>query len=160
MIRRVAAGHEVKNDGAKEYRSVIGALQHLSITRPGISFAANKLAQFINQPTDVHWQALKRVLRYLKCTLSTGLFLRKSTTSCRTSSTSCSNSSSSLYAYTYTDWAGDTSDCKSTSAYFVYLNGNLISWKCNKQKMLPDPQLKPNTGPLPVLRQNSLGLKI
>ncbi|OMO77387.1 Reverse transcriptase, RNA-dependent DNA polymerase [Corchorus capsularis] len=69
--------------------------------------------------------ALKRVLRYLKGNISTGLSLLKSKLT-----------SSSLYAYADADWAGDKSDRKSTSAYLVYFNGNLVSWKCNKQKTM------------------------
>jgi hypothetical protein len=37
-----------------EYRRVIGALQYLSLTRPDISFAMNKLSQFMHSPTQTH----------------------------------------------------------------------------------------------------------
>ena len=48
------------NDGttsynATEYRSTIGSLQYLSLTRPDIGFAINRLAQFMHQPTVFHW---------------------------------------------------------------------------------------------------------
>ena len=41
-----------------EFRSVIGALQYLSLTRPDISFSVNKLSQFMHKPTVTHWTAL------------------------------------------------------------------------------------------------------
>ncbi|KAL5824955.1 hypothetical protein ACOSQ3_021018 [Xanthoceras sorbifolium] len=44
------------------YRSVIGALQYLTDTRPDISFAVNRLSQFLSSPNDTHWQACKRIL--------------------------------------------------------------------------------------------------
>ncbi|KAL3500134.1 hypothetical protein ACH5RR_039227 [Cinchona calisaya] len=50
------------------YQSIIGSLQYLSFTWPDISYAVNKLAQFMHQPFKVHWQALKRLLCYLKGT--------------------------------------------------------------------------------------------
>lgn len=42
-----------------EYRSVVGALQYLTLTRPDISFAVNQVCQFMHQPTTIHWTAVK-----------------------------------------------------------------------------------------------------
>lgn len=44
------------------YRRILGGLQYLSLTRPDLAFAVNRLSQFMHQPTDIHWQAVKRVL--------------------------------------------------------------------------------------------------
>jgi hypothetical protein len=55
----LAAEHESK------YRSIVGALQYLTLTRPNISFHVNKVCQFLHQPTTVHWIAVKQILRYL-----------------------------------------------------------------------------------------------
>ncbi|KAF7834709.1 retrovirus-related Pol polyprotein from transposon TNT 1-94 [Senna tora] len=48
------------------YRSTVGALQYVTITRPDLSFAINKVCQFMSNPLDEHWAAVKRILRYLK----------------------------------------------------------------------------------------------
>ena len=58
------------------YRSAVGALQYTTITRPEISFAVNKVCQFMANPLETHWTAVKRILRYLKGSLYQELQLR------------------------------------------------------------------------------------
>jgi Reverse transcriptase (RNA-dependent DNA polymerase) len=41
------------------YRSIVGALQYATLTRPDISYAVNKVSQFMHSPTPVHWVAVK-----------------------------------------------------------------------------------------------------
>lgn len=61
-----------------QYRSIVGALQYLTITRPDISFAVNQVCQFLHSPTTIHLVAVKRILRYLKLTYNRGLLYRPS----------------------------------------------------------------------------------
>lgn len=105
----------------KLYRQALGSLQYLSLTRPDVSFAINKLSQFMHCPSTLHWCAVKRLLRYLVGTLDYGLLLRK-------------NSPRTLHAFADADWAGDPNDRTSTSAYVVFLGANPISWSSKKQK--------------------------
>ncbi|XP_014523943.1 uncharacterized protein LOC106780197 [Vigna radiata var. radiata] len=56
-----------------QYRSLVGALQYLTITRPNLSYAINLVSQFLQAPTNDHFQAVKRILRYVKGTMSYGL---------------------------------------------------------------------------------------
>ena len=58
------------------YRSVVGALQYATFTRPEISFAVNKVCQVMAVPLDSHWTLVKKILRHLKGTLFHGLLLQ------------------------------------------------------------------------------------
>ncbi|KAH9716339.1 retrovirus-related pol polyprotein from transposon RE2 [Citrus sinensis] len=113
-----------------QVRAVVGSLQYLSLTPPDISFAVNKMAQFMHQPTDEHWVLVKRILRYLCGTLDKGLLLHHE------SSLSLHGFSDALHAFSDADWAGNKDDYSSTSAYLVYLRRNLISWSSKKQQTI------------------------
>jgi histone deacetylase 1/2 len=105
---------------ATAYRSVVGGLQYLTLTRPDISFAVNKVCQYLHAPTTVHWATVKRILRYLKHTMEIGLKI-------------CKSSSLLVSAFSDADWAGDQDDRRSTGGYAVFLGSNLISWSARKQ---------------------------
>jgi hypothetical protein len=69
-------GDPLTSDDATNYRSVVGALQYLTLTRPDISFSVNKVCQFLHAPTTAHWSAVKRILRYLHGTCGLGILIR------------------------------------------------------------------------------------
>ena len=99
---------------ATMYRSIVGSLQYLSFTRPNISYAVNRLSQFMHMPTDQHLQVAKRVLRYLEGTPTHGILLKH-------------NSCMTLHGFSDVDWAGDVDDYVSTNAYVIYL-GMLLTF--------------------------------
>lgn len=74
-------------------------------------------------PTDQHWQACKKVLRYLKGTSTYGL---------------CFQPAAELFveAFTDADWASCVDDRRSTSGCCVYIGSNLITWFSRKQKVV------------------------
>lgn len=57
------------------YGSVVGALQYLTITRPDISYAVNKVCQFKQTPSFTQLVVVKRIIPYIKETISHGLML-------------------------------------------------------------------------------------
>lgn len=103
------------------YRQLIGGLQYLALTRLDISYAVNRLSQFMHRPTDLHLQAAKRVLRYLAGTSTHGVFFS-------------AKNSLTLHAFSDADWAGDSDDYISTNAFIIYLGSHPISWSAKKQK--------------------------
>jgi histone deacetylase 1/2 len=71
-------GQKLGLEDSTNYRNIVGAMQYLTLTRPDISFAVNKVCQFLHAPTSVHWSAIKHILRYIHGTLKLGLNIRKS----------------------------------------------------------------------------------
>ncbi|XP_068340492.1 uncharacterized mitochondrial protein AtMg00810-like [Pyrus communis] len=68
----------IKDDGTpyhspKQYRSIVGALQYVTFTRPNIAFSVNQCCQFMHNPMNYHVVAIKRILRYLIGTINYGL---------------------------------------------------------------------------------------
>ena len=112
------------------YHAVVGSLQYLSLTQPDISFAVNRMAQFMHQPTNEHWILIKCILRYVCGTLDKGLLLY------RDSPLTLHGFSDSLHAFLDADWAGNKDDYSSTNAYLVYLGRNLVSWSSKKQQFI------------------------
>ncbi|KAI5343744.1 hypothetical protein L3X38_011620 [Prunus dulcis] len=61
------------------YRSMVGGLQYLTLSRPDISFAVNQVCQFMHNPRSSHLQVVKRIFRYIKGTVAQGLVFHEST---------------------------------------------------------------------------------
>ncbi|XP_026420270.1 uncharacterized protein LOC113316270 [Papaver somniferum] len=110
-----------KFDNPTMYKSVVGALQYLHLTRPDIVVAVAKVCQYMHDSYEEHWELVKRILRYLKHTVEYGLAIRKPT-------------DLSLHAYSDSDWEGNLDDRRSTSGYCIHFGGNLISWSARKQR--------------------------
>lgn len=85
-----------------------------------VSFAVNKVCQFLHAPTTVHWSAMKRILRYVRGTLNLGLRIGKSI-------------SMMVSTFFDADWADCVDDRRSTGGFAVFLGDNLISWTARKQ---------------------------
>jgi hypothetical protein len=105
------------------YRSLAGALQYLTFTRPDITYAVQQVCLHMHDPREPHLTALKRLLRYLRGTVDYGLLLHRS-------------SSAELVVYTDADWAGCPDTRRSTSGYAVFLGGNLVSWSSKRQPVV------------------------
>ena len=105
------------------YRSTIGALQYLTLTCPDLAFSVNKLSQFLHAPTVAQWGACKRILQYIKGTLTHGL-------------TFTPTQFLTLEGYADADWASNLDDRKSVSSICVFLGGNLITWSSKKQQVV------------------------
>lgn len=111
-----------------EYRSIMGVLQYCTLAPPNISFAVNKVYQYMHyQQAYVHWQAVKCILRYLKGTSHLDLSIQ-------------SFLDYNLVCFADVDSCPD--DRRSTNGYYIFLRANLIFWFSLKQKVVSHSNAK------------------
>ncbi|KAM1422622.1 hypothetical protein ACFX2I_004733 [Malus domestica] len=106
-----------------QYRSIVGALQYLTFTRPDLAYSVNMVCQFMTAPTDAHFHLVKRILRYIQGTISYGLCYTKS-------------DNFHINAYSDSDWAADITTRRSLSGFVVYIGSNPVSWQSKKQSIV------------------------
>lgn len=108
------------------FRELVGSLLYLAyVSRPDISFAVNCLSQLQEHPTDVAWNALKKILRYLKGTIKLKINYKKGNLD-----------DSDLSIYVDADWGSNSKDRKSVSGYIIMFCNCPILWCVNKQKTI------------------------
>ncbi|KOM49185.1 hypothetical protein LR48_Vigan08g001200 [Vigna angularis] len=107
----------------ERYRRLVGKLIYLTITRPDLSYPVGVVSQFMQNPHIDHWNAVVRILRYVKGNPGHGLLYEN-------------KGSTELEGYCDADWAGCPNDRRSTTGYCVLLGGNLVSWKSKKQSVV------------------------
>lgn len=103
-----------------QFKSLVGGLRYLIHTKPDIAFLVGISSRFMENPTCVHFNAAKRILRYVKCTLYYGLVYSKN------------SGNNILPGFSDSDLAGQIEDRKSTEGMVFYLNESLITWVSQK----------------------------
>ena len=90
-----------------EYRNMVGALQYLTMARPGISYAMNLVSQFMHAPHATHLSVVQRIFCYLQVTAGYGLLHRRA------------KSLSPILTYSNADRVGCCDSSLSTIRYVV-----------------------------------------
>ncbi|GJU53890.1 retrovirus-related pol polyprotein from transposon TNT 1-94 [Tanacetum coccineum] len=103
------------------FRGMVGSLMYLTASRPDLVFAVCMCARYQAKPTKKHFEAIKRVFRYLKGTIHMGLWYPK-------------DNAMSLTAYADADHAGCQDSRRSTSGSAQFLGDRLVSWSSKKQR--------------------------
>ena len=104
------------------YQEAIGSLMYASIaTRPDISFAVATLSQYLDNPGEIHWEAVKRIIRYLSGTRNFAL--------------TYGDERHDLLGYSDAD--GATQEHRhAISGYAFLIDGGAISWSSRKQELI------------------------
>ncbi|KAH9144356.1 hypothetical protein AeRB84_011705 [Aphanomyces euteiches] len=104
------------------YRSMVGSLMYLmTCTRPDISHAVQRLSRHLHDPRVPHAIGAKRVLRYVKHTIGTGLIFR--------------SPDANLVGYCDASWA-TRPDRRSTTGFACFVGGGIVSWKSARQRVV------------------------
>ena len=122
---KLVANDEVSKSlsNPSKYQSLVGSLLYAAMaTRPDIAYAVGVLGKFNANPSEAHFTAAKRVLRYLKGTVDWGLRYQ-----CK---------SDELVGYSDADFAGDEDDRHSTTGNVFLLAGSAVSWLSRKQRIV------------------------
>jgi len=96
---------------------------YLTATSPDIMFVVSLISRYMGNPSQLHLQAARKVLRYLKGTADFGLFYKK-------------EGDEELTVYTDSDYPGDLDERKSTSGYVFLLSSAAVSWSAKKQPVV------------------------
>lgn len=103
------------------YQEAVGSILYAAqLTRPDISYAVNMVSKFNKNPGKAHWNAVKRILRYLRGTSSAKLEFT-------------SNGNGNLICYCDSDWASDIDTRRSVTGYVFLLQGGPVSWCSRRQ---------------------------
>ena len=107
------------------YREAVGSLMHLMVcTRPDIAYSVGVVSRFLENPGPKHWEAVERILQYIKLTRNYGLVYEK----CE----SVHGVLGDLHGFCDADWAGDRDDYRSTAGWVFLMSGAAISWSSKK----------------------------
>ncbi|KAL5573619.1 hypothetical protein UlMin_023216 [Ulmus minor] len=113
-----------------------GQVSWLFLSMPDLSYAVNKLSQFLAQPRLPHFKVVQRILQYVKGTPGQGLFFPSKTKvelRAYAESDLSTIAEVQLKVFSDADWASCADTRRSISGYCVFLGDSLISWKSKKQ---------------------------
>jgi len=117
------------------YQEAVGCLTYAAITtRPDIAFASGMVGRFSSDPSEAHWAAVKRILRYLHHTQQLRLRLGRGT-NWAIGGVSRRSGNAPIRVYADADFAGEVDGMRSTSGFIILDQyGTIIHWKSQRQK--------------------------
>jgi hypothetical protein len=102
------------------YRSMIGSLMYITASRPDIMHDVGMVGRYQAAPKQSHLQAIKRIFKYLKETMTYGMWYPR-------------NQNLQLTSYSDEDWENCVDERKSTNGGAFFLGDSLVAWLSKKQ---------------------------
>ena len=106
-----------------QYAQIIGRLLHLmSFSRPDIAYAVGRLSRYTQCPSQNHWDALARLMKYFRGTMDYVI--------------EYSGFLAMLEGYIDANWISDSNEIKSTGGYVFTLGGGAVTWRSARQTII------------------------
>ena len=97
-----------------EYSKIIGSLMYaMSCTSPYATFSIGMLSRFISNPENPHWDAVQKLMRYLKGTLNLSLLYI--------------GYPAAIESFSVASWCLELDECGSTGGFVFTMGGVAIS---------------------------------
>ena len=124
--------YTANKEEAEGYRSLVGALQWLvTMKRPDLAYSIGKCGRYSNNPTTEHFNAAKRIAKYLAGTTDVGLRYEPE-------DATGFNPGGKLIGWTASSWSDDKATSHATSGYVFQLWNGPISWSSKLQTLCTD----------------------
>ena len=122
-LQKAPEGYQANAYDKQRYQQAVGSLMYAMLgTRPDIAFPVSAVSRYASNPTQAHWGAVKRILRYLRSTLDYQLTFQ--------------GTIEDLTGYTDSDWAGDHDTRRSTAGFIFHIGSGAISWQSKRQPIV------------------------
>ena len=119
------AGEGRKVEESVPFREAVGSLMFLAvITRPRFAYAVNDVSRFLADHDESHWNAVKRIIKYLTGTRDLGIFYE------------AHNDGIVLTGFSDSDYAGDVDTRRSTTGFCFFFSNGIVTWSCERQRIV------------------------
>ncbi|XP_019431509.1 PREDICTED: uncharacterized protein LOC109338677 [Lupinus angustifolius] len=115
-----------KSVDATLFRQMVGCLRFVCHSRPELAYSTRVISRHMANPNQAHMTVAKKIMRYLKGTLSYGILFPNQR----------KEEKLQLVRYSDSDWCGDKEDRRSTSRYTFFISGAPISWSSKNQEVV------------------------
>ncbi|KAK7861884.1 hypothetical protein R5R35_001481 [Gryllus longicercus] len=122
-VRLKKPEYDDHSEDSYPYREAVGSLMFAAIvTRPDIMFATNQISRYTSNNDQTHWNAVKRILKYLKGTINFGIEYRRN------------SEMLVVTGYSDSDFGNDFDTRRSMSGYVFLLSNGAVTWSSQTQK--------------------------